>query len=140
VIPVELRALRRFFNSVKLGPPGEHPAGPCWLWTGSLSKGYARITVRGRILKAHRFAYAMLVDPGLRWDLVLDHTCRVRRCVFPGHLEPVTSRQNTLRGVASRRAENVLPLFGKDQVRVLLEQSLPGAAELDGKLRRLWGA
>ena len=31
--------------------------------------------------------------------LVLDHLCRVRCCVNPSHLEPVTDRVNILRGV-----------------------------------------
>ncbi len=30
--------------------------------------------------------------------LTLDHLCRVRNCVNPAHLEPVTHRENTLRG------------------------------------------
>ncbi|MFZ2529632.1 MAG: HNH endonuclease signature motif containing protein [Rhodococcus sp. (in: high G+C Gram-positive bacteria)] len=30
--------------------------------------------------------------------LVIDHLCRVRHCVNPAHLEPVTNRENTLRG------------------------------------------
>jgi len=30
--------------------------------------------------------------------LVLDHLCRVRACVRPGHLEAVTQRVNLLRG------------------------------------------
>lgn len=30
----------------------------------------------------------------------LDHTCRNRGCVNPAHLEPVTQRENTLRGMA----------------------------------------
>jgi hypothetical protein len=29
---------------------------------------------------------------------MLDHTCRVRSCVNPAHLEPVTNRENGLRG------------------------------------------
>lgn len=32
--------------------------------------------------------------------LGLDHLCRVRRCVNPAHLEPVTDRVNILRGQA----------------------------------------
>ena len=33
-------------------------------------------------------------------DKQIDHTCRVRACVNPKHMEPVTQRVNILRGVA----------------------------------------
>jgi hypothetical protein len=40
------------------------------------------------------FAHGSLPSDGL----VLDHLCRVRACVNPMHMEPVTARENTLRG------------------------------------------
>ncbi|MEU7240240.1 HNH endonuclease signature motif containing protein [Streptomyces sparsogenes] len=46
---------------------------------------------------AHRFAYETLVGP-IPEHLQLDHLCRVRHCVNPDHLEPVSSRENTRRG------------------------------------------
>lgn len=45
---------------------------------------------------AHRVAFELWVGeipPGL----VLDHTCRVRHCVAPEHLEAVTQVENVLR-------------------------------------------
>lgn len=48
---------------------------------------------------AHRWSYAAthgVIPAGLE----LDRLCRNRRCVRPDHLEPVTSRVNTLRGMA----------------------------------------
>lgn len=70
----------------------------CWLWTRSLDgKGYASIKVDGRMQLAHRLSYTSLVGP-IPKGLVLDHLCRVRRCVNPAHLEPVTDRENILRG------------------------------------------
>lgn len=71
----------------------------CWLWTGSLDRyGYGRFNPsRPEAWSAHRYAYLTLV--GLIPDgQQLDHLCRVRRCVNPAHLEPVTSRENTMRG------------------------------------------
>jgi hypothetical protein len=46
---------------------------------------------------AHRWAYHHLVAP-VSADLEIDHLCRNRGCVNPAHLEPVTSRENKLRG------------------------------------------
>jgi hypothetical protein len=33
--------------------------------------------------------------------LVIDHLCRVRHCVNPAHMEPVTDRENVFRGFAA---------------------------------------
>lgn len=47
---------------------------------------------------AHRVAYEMLVGP-IPEGKQLDHLCRQRTCWNPAHLEVVTGRENTLRGV-----------------------------------------
>jgi hypothetical protein len=70
------------------------PDGGCWVWQRNYdSNGY------GRHLhwKAHRFAWLVLVGP-IADGLQLDHLCRNRGCVNPTHLEPVTQRENLLRG------------------------------------------
>lgn len=72
--------------------------GECWLWTGRLnSYGYAEMKLDGRYQMAHRVAYQQIVGP-IPEGLQLDHLCRVRHCVNPAHLEPVTNRENSLRG------------------------------------------
>lgn len=68
-----------------------------WLWTASLIRGYGQFRVNHRPAYAHRYAYEHLVGP-VPEGLELDHLCRVRRCVNPDHLQPVTHRQNVLRG------------------------------------------
>lgn len=72
----------------------------CWGWTGTVNAfGYAtlRIGDRGAAL-AHRYAYELLVGP-IPDGLVIDHLCRVRSCVNPAHLEPVTPQENQRRGL-----------------------------------------
>lgn len=70
-------------------------SGDCWLWTGSLSKsGYGRFGVKGRVVRAHRVAYELVVGP-VPEGLELDHraTCP-KCCVTPYHLRPCTGKQN----------------------------------------------
>lgn len=69
----------------------------CWEWTGvRTSDGYGQIY--GRMQMAHRVMYELLVGP-IPEGLELDHLCRNPWCVRPDHLEPVTTRENVLRGV-----------------------------------------
>lgn len=65
----------------------------CWLWMGHIHDGYGRIGGKA----AHRVVYTIVKDD-IPKGLQLDHLCRNRRCVNPDHLEPVTQRENILRG------------------------------------------
>lgn len=70
----------------------------CWLWTGTTTKaGYGQVRRNGKAIYAHRAVYEALVGP-IPEGLQIDHLCRVRNCVNPLHLEPVTQRENLLRG------------------------------------------
>lgn len=70
----------------------------CWLWTASRgTAGYGQFYLDGRMRLSHRVAYEGLVGP-IPGGLHLDHLCRIRHCVNPEHLEPVTCRENLLRG------------------------------------------
>jgi hypothetical protein len=70
----------------------------CWMWQGSVTgKGYGNVRVAGKTKYAHRFFYEHHVGP-IPAGLDLDHLCRVQTCVNPEHLEPVTHRENVLRG------------------------------------------
>lgn len=72
-------------------------SGDCWLWTaGRYSEGYGKIQVDGQSRLAHRIAYELFIGP-IPEGLELDHLCRIRHCVNPGHLEPVTHQANLLR-------------------------------------------
>ena len=72
----------------------EDPETHCWI--GQLSKFPAGYGNR-QGTPAHRLYYEELVGP-IPEGLVTDHLCRNRDCVNPGHLEPVTNRENILRG------------------------------------------
>jgi len=66
-------------------------------WKARDGGGYARVRVAGRMVMAHRYAYELAEGP-IPAGLDLDHLCRIRECVQPAHLEPVTRRENTIRG------------------------------------------
>lgn len=69
--------------------------GPCHLWTNSLNnKGYGTFW-HTRTVKAHRFAYEQAHGP-IPDGLEVDHQCRRRDCVNPGHLRAITHRENIL--------------------------------------------
>jgi hypothetical protein len=72
----------------------------CWLWTGPLNhSGYGANGGKA----AHRVVYLRLVGP-IAAGMELDHLCRVRHCVRPDHLEPVTHSENVRRAHAARPA------------------------------------
>lgn len=95
----------RFWSKVDIGDWQD-----CWPWTSArIDAGYAAFTLNGRTQYAHRLAYEDLVGP-IPEGLMLDHVkawgCKMRHCVNPLHLEPVTNRENVLRGNARYNGEN----------------------------------
>lgn len=87
-------AEERFWSFVE-----KNPDTGCWEWTGNKARGgYARFrSTGGPNVMAHRWSYEHYVGP-IPEGLQIDHLCRVRNCVNPEHLEPVTCRENLLRG------------------------------------------
>lgn len=104
------------------------PTTGCLVWLGAPDRdGYGQFRWRNRALLAHRLAWT-LANGQIPDGLTIDHLCRVRSCVNPNHLEPVSSRENTRRGVGptaerARRthcpkghpftSENVMPSVAK---------------------------
>lgn len=96
-----MRLLEKFWAKVD-------QSNDCWLWRGAINRGgYGRFYVgNAKASMAHRFAYETTVGP-IPAGLQLDHLCRVRNCVRPDHLEPVTPRENVLRSdsISNRNRE-----------------------------------
>lgn len=82
----------RFWSRVK-------EDGDCWVWTSHrTTDGYGCISLNGKNALVHRISWQEFrgeIPEGLH----LDHLCRNTACINPDHLEPVTTRVNTLRGV-----------------------------------------
>src|SRR5574340_236746 len=89
----------RLLSKVAVDIDGPCPVdeAPCWEWTASRRNGYGQVR-RGRgTAYAHRAVYEELRAP-IPGGTELDHLCRNTGCVNPAHLEPVTHRENLLRG------------------------------------------
>lgn len=78
------------------------PNSGCWLWLGGLTDdGYGSC----RSTTAHRISYQAFVGP-IPDGLEIDHKCRVRCCVNPAHIEPVTHQINVDRRLPYTRANS----------------------------------
>lgn len=80
------------------------PMSGCWLWTGSQTKGYGSIHIKGERNpgRAHVVSYRLFkgeVPPGM----MVRHKCDVRACVNPDHLLLGTSRDNMDDAIARGR-------------------------------------
>lgn len=84
----------RFFSKVEKTPT-------CWLWKRSTKTNfglsYGTFKYERRAMAAHIFCYEYEIG-NVPKNMELDHLCRNTLCVNPSHLEPVTHKENTLRG------------------------------------------
>lgn len=94
--PLKPSVEERFWSKVDIAAPAD-----CWRWLAYIAPtGYGNFRIDGRPHPAHRVAYRLHVGE-IPDGLVIDHLCRNRTCVNPDHLEPVTNRENVVRGVAA---------------------------------------
>ncbi len=122
----------RFWEKVAVDQPET-----CWPWIAGLDRhGYGVFTHNGRNVRAHLWAYLALVGP-IADGLVIDHLCRVRHCVNPEHLEPVTNRVNIQRGRAGHPSTNVMALRTYCQGHPYDEANTLHQVLPDGRRRRL---
>jgi len=97
----QAKVAERFWTKVNKNGPVWNGT-PCWIWLGSTFLGRRGKTRYGqfwkvRLVSAHRVSYELCVG-AIPTGLTLDHLCRNTLCVNPSHLEPVSMRENILRG------------------------------------------
>lgn len=81
----------------------------CWEWIASKTgSGYGHLQWDKKFQQAHRVVYEILVG-SIPYGLDLDHLCRIRSCVNPSHLEPVTRRENLRRNPNSNETKTHCP-------------------------------
>jgi hypothetical protein len=91
-------------------------ADGCWMFQGATNDtGYGVVRVGRTLWKAHRYSFTVVLGP-LPPDIDLGHLCHDfdltcvglgndcphRRCIRPGHLEPVGIHENRHLAVAKR--------------------------------------
>lgn len=90
---MEEERIARFWAKVDIKGPDD-----CWLWTATVtSKGYGSFAVAPKkTATAHKVAWALAKNNGVMSDPKdhIMHSCDVKRCVNPGHLELGTAAQN----------------------------------------------
>lgn len=97
--------IERFYTFVEVLPCG------CHFWAGARSRGkgnrkwYGSFKVKGKSVRAHRFADEVLAGRGpLPKGMHRDHTCEFSLCVNEEHLERVSHGENEKRKQARRKA------------------------------------
>lgn len=106
-----LRLMKKVKSNIERFEKYVKRSGSCWLWQGHVNSrnhyGYFTVRCSGHYLSvlAHRWSYSHFVGH-IPQGHDLDHLCRNRRCVNPDHLEPVTRRENLLRGIGVITIEN----------------------------------
>ena len=66
----------------------------CVEWLGGyFLSGYPKIKKDGKVRRAHRWFYEQCVG-AIPAGQQLHHTCRNKRCVYPGHLEPLSALEH----------------------------------------------
>jgi hypothetical protein len=104
------------------------PNTGCWLWNHSCSgDGYGTLRYQRRRVSAHRLFYELANRTTIPKELTVDHLCRVPTCVNPSHMEIVTMRVNTLRGMSpmakhakKTHCKHGHPFAGENLIRVPL--------------------
>jgi hypothetical protein len=125
------RSLKSFWKQVRIGQPGE-----CWLWLGACDKdGYGHVTIRGRKLRAHRFAYFLTTT---RWPtLDLLHRCDNPPCCNLDHLFEGTKAENRADCVAKGRQAKRSNWNSKYPKRILRGESALNAVLTDDLVREI---
>jgi hypothetical protein len=105
---MEAERIKRFWDKVDIKGPND-----CWLWTASVnSKGYGSFAIEvKKTALAHKVSWAVSKNNGVFSDPKhpIMHSCDVKRCVNPNHLEIGTALQNNRDARSRGLTRNYIP-------------------------------
>lgn len=110
-MPAARPPFKRFHDNVPMNPN----ENGCWIWQGhSYPNGYGCLKVFGKTVSAHRYAYSLYCGP-IPDGMEILHTCDVRKCVNPDHLNVGTHAQNMAEAKSRGRMRSGKghPAFGR---------------------------
>jgi len=75
----------------------------CWIWNGAtVAGGYGCIRSKGKLHRAHRAVYELLVGPIPNGAFLL-HSCDNPKCCNPKHLRPGNAKENLHDAISRNR-------------------------------------
>ena len=87
--------------------------GECWFWRGATAvDGYGLFYLGSFQGRPYRMSYEWKTGAPFPKGLIPDHLCRQPGCVNPDHIEPVSHRENILRG-------NTVPAYNSQKTECL---------------------
>jgi hypothetical protein len=82
-------------------------ANGCWLWQDGLLWGYGHTGGQFGERRVHRLSYMAWKGP-IPEGHEVGHTCHVKRCAYPGHLEAVTHSENMRQAAVAQQMSRKL--------------------------------